>query len=124
MSSGRMSKEKEALGLTRDQLNPGKSEDNDKYSEIVYRSGGHYRGGKGRTYECRGSSSEEETKRLLKGGWAKTPGEAISTVPTKAEEVRAEIKILKAEKLMNADLKELNELRREKAERESKNSKG
>ena len=117
MPIGQMSETKEELGITANQLNPGTPEDNEKYSEIVYRSGGNYRAADGRTYECRGTSSEEETKRLLKSGWSATSGEATSTVPTKAEEVLAEIKTLKADKLLNANMKELKELRREKSRR-------
>lgn len=120
MASGRMSKEKEALGLTKDQLNPGTPEDNAKYSEIVYRSGGKYRGSNGGSYSCKGVSSEGELSEALAAGWFATPGEALKTVPTEAEDIRAELKKLNAEKLLDTDREELKRLRREKAEREEK----
>lgn len=124
MPYGKMSKEKEALGLTRFQLNPGLPEDNAKYAEIVYRSGGKYRGGaEGGSYSCKGVSSEEELLEAFDAGWYATPGEALKTVPTEAEDIRAELKKLKAEKMLDTDREELKQLRAEKAEREAKNAK-
>ncbi len=123
MAYGKMSDEKLALGLTRFQLNPGTPEDNAKYSEIVYRSGGKYRGGAdGGSYSCKGVSSEDELEEALEAGWFRTPGEALKTVPTEAEDIRAELKKLKDEKLLDTDREELVELRKEKAEREEKNA--
>lgn len=116
---GRMSKEKEALGLTKDQLNPGAPEDASKYSEIMYRSGGAYRFPKGGTYSCRGVSSENELAEALESGWFRTPEEAIKGGTSEAESMRAELKKMREEKLLDAERAELEDLRKWKAEREA-----
>lgn len=116
---GRMSKEKEALGLTKDQLNPGAPEDAAKYSEIVYRNGGAYRFPKGGTFSCRGVTSEQELAEALESGWFRTPEEAIKGGTSEADEIRAELKKMREEKLLDAERAELEELRKWKAEREA-----
>lgn len=117
---GRMSKEKAALGLTKDQLNPGHPGDAGKYSEIVYRAGGGYRGPKGGTYSCRGVSSEEEHADALDDGWFSTPAEALNLGVTEVDVMRKEIKALREEKLIDHEREELEQLRKEKAERDAK----
>ena len=77
MPIGQMSKEKRERGLTKDQLNPGTKEDNEKFGETVYRSGGIHRGPKGKSFEFKAASSKEELKQLLDSGWHKTLEEAL-----------------------------------------------
>lgn len=116
---GKMSDEKKALGLTKDQLNPGSPEDNEKYSEIVYKKGGPYRWPKGGTYQVRGVSSEQELEEALDSGWFRTAAEAIKGGNSEAEDIRAELKKMREEKLLDAERAELEELRRWKADREA-----
>jgi hypothetical protein len=68
-------------------------------------------------------SSEEEHAEALDSGWYDTPGEALNTVPTEADDIKAELEKLRAEKMLDSDREELAQLRKEKAEREEKKAK-
>lgn len=116
---GRMTKEKEALGLTSDQLNPGKPENTPKYSDIVYQTGGPNRCGQGTSYKSKGVSSKKEHEDALKNGWFDTPAEAIKLGESEANEIRFELEQLRKEKMLDTDRQELEQLRAEKAEREA-----
>ena len=117
---GRMSPEKEALGLTHDQLNPGKPENTPKYSDIVYQTGGPNRCGQGSSFKSRGVSSEKEHNSMLKNGWFNTPGEAINLGEDEANKVRFVLGELRKEQKLEEDRAELEELLKRKAEREAK----
>lgn len=118
--SGRMSETKKALGLTRDQLNPGTDEDNAKYGEIVYKRAGSIRGPNGQKCLNKGVSSEGELKQALKSGWSATPGEALNVDPTEEELIEAEIKELESDAKLDEARRKLERLRKEKADRAPK----
>lgn len=68
------------------QQNPGTKEDNEKFQETVYKSGGPHRAPKGRSYSFHSASSEEELKQLLDNGWHKTLEEALFPKTKKKQE--------------------------------------
>lgn len=117
---GRMTKEKQALGLTSDSLNPGNPDLDPKYSDMVYQTGGPNRCGNGTSYKTKGVASAKEHEAALKNGWFKTPAEAIELGETDANEIKFELEQLRKEKMLDKDREELEQLRAEKKEREAK----
>jgi hypothetical protein len=118
MTYGRMSDTKRELGINADQTNPGDPRDAEKFSETVYKSGGNNRY-RGRLWQSKGASSEEELEMLLDDGWCRTLPEALKQTPSEAETVQKEIAKIKAEKQLEQDMKELEELREWKAQKEA-----
>lgn len=116
----KMSKEKKALGLTHDQLNPGDTADARKYSDIVYQTGGESSCGQGVSYKSKGVWSKKEREDALNDGWFATPVEAVKLGESEANKVRFDLKTLREEKMLEKDRVELEELRKEKAESEAK----